>query len=72
MGVLSLSSQGYYSQTTENTVQISDTQVIGSKIINETRFQYIRDNSFQTPMDTNPAVNVLGNFMGGGRFGQRE
>jgi len=66
VGVLSLSSQGYYSQSTEQTVQISDTQVIGSKIVNETRFQYNRDNSFQTPTDTNPAVNVPGNFVGGG------
>ncbi|MGC1651127.1 MAG: hypothetical protein WA741_35310, partial [Candidatus Sulfotelmatobacter sp.] len=66
VGVLSLSSQGYYSQSTEQTVQISDTQVIGSKIVNETRFQYNRDNSFQTPTDTNPAVSVPGNFVGGG------
>ena len=66
VGALSLSSQGYYSQSTEQTVQISDTQVIGSKIVNETRFQYNRDNSFQTPTDTNPAVSVPGNFVGGG------
>jgi hypothetical protein len=66
VGVLSLSSQGFYSQSTEQTLQISDTQVIGSKIVNETRFQYNRDNSFQTPTDTNPAVSVPGNFVGGG------
>jgi len=66
VGVLILPSQGYYSQTTEDTVQVSDTQVFGSKIINETRFQYNRDNELQNPNDTNPAVNVLGNFTGGG------
>ena len=66
IGVLSLASQGYYSQTTEDTVQISDTQVIGSKIINETHFQYNRDDQLQNPIDTNPAVTVLGNFAGGG------
>jgi hypothetical protein len=66
VGGLSLPSQAYYSQSTEDTVQISDTQVIGSKTINETRFQYNRDNSFQTPTNTNPAVNVPGNFAGGG------
>ena len=63
---LNLSSQAYHSLETEDTVQISDTQVIGSKIINETRFQYNRDNSIQSPSDTNPAVNVFGNFTGGG------
>jgi hypothetical protein len=66
VGVLSLPSQGYYSQTTEDTVQVSDTQVFGSKIINETHFQYNRDNELQNPNDKNPAVTVLGNFAGGG------
>jgi hypothetical protein len=63
---LYLPTQAYYSQSTENTVQIGDTQVFGSKIVNETRFQYLRDNSIQNPTDTNPAVDVLGNFTGGG------
>ena len=66
VGLLSLPSQGYFSKEIEHTVQISDTQVIGSKIINETRFQYHRDASIQNPLDTNPSVNVLGNFIGGG------
>ena len=63
---LSLPSQAYYSQSTEDTVQISDTQIIGTKIVNETRFQYLRDDSLQNPNDKNPAVNVLGSFVGGG------
>ncbi len=66
VGTLSIPSQGYYSASTEHTLQISDTQVIGSKIVNETRFQYVRDNSSQNPNDTNPAVNVLDSFAGGG------
>ncbi len=66
VGVLDLPSQGYYSQSTEHTVQVSDTQVFGSKIINEMRFQYNRDNELQNPNDLNPGVNVLGNFTGGG------
>lgn len=63
---LSLPTQAYYSQSTENTIQISDTQVFGTKIVNETRFQYNRDNNLQNPQDTNPAASVLGNFLGGG------
>jgi hypothetical protein len=66
---LNLATQAYYSQSTEDTVQISDTQVIGAKIVNETRFQYLRDNGIQNPVDTNPEVNVLGNFVGGGFSG---
>ncbi len=62
----SLPTQAYSPTSTENTVQISDTQVFGSKIVNETRFQYNRDRNLQNPVDTNPAVSVLGEFTGGG------
>ncbi|MGC2477028.1 MAG: carboxypeptidase regulatory-like domain-containing protein, partial [Candidatus Sulfotelmatobacter sp.] len=62
----SLPTQAYYSKSTEDTVQISDTQVFGTKIVNELRFQYNRDNNVQTPQSTGPAVSVLGNFLGGG------
>jgi hypothetical protein len=65
-GQLILPTQGYYSKSVEDTVQISDTQVIGSKIVNETRFQYLRDLSVQNPNETTPTVSVLGDFMGGG------
>lgn len=63
---LSLATQAYSSKSTEDTVQISDTQVFGTKIVNETRFQYNRDNNLQTPNDINPAVSVQGSFLGGG------
>jgi len=61
-----LSTQAYNSESTENTVQVSDTQIFGTKIVNETRFQYNRDRNTQNPHDTNPAVNVIGDFVGGG------
>src|SRR5579864_4665178 len=66
VGGFSLASQGYDSKSTEHTLQISDTQVIGAKIVNETRFQYNRDNNIQNPVDTNPTVSVLGEFGAGG------
>ncbi len=65
-GALSLQTQAYYNQFTEHTVQISDTQVFGTKIVNETRFQYLRDSTVQNPNDTRPTTNVIGNFLGGG------
>ncbi|HUO17683.1 MAG TPA: carboxypeptidase regulatory-like domain-containing protein [Verrucomicrobiae bacterium] len=61
-----LATQAYYTKSTEDTVQLSDTQVFGTKIVNETRFQFNRDNNVQNPNDTNPAVIVQGNFVGGG------
>jgi hypothetical protein len=63
---LYLPSQAYYSKSREDTIQVSDTQVYGTKVINETRFQYLRDFNFQNPQDINPAVSVLGDFVGGG------
>ncbi len=61
-----LPTQAYDSSSTEQTLQVGDTQVFGSKTINETRFQYLRDFDGQNALDINPAVNVLGSFKGGG------
>ena len=61
-----LPTQAYNSISTEQTLQIGDTQVFGAKVVNETRFQYLRENDSQNALDTNPAVNVLGAFKGGG------
>jgi hypothetical protein len=66
VGVFNLASQGYYSKSLEHTFQISDTQVFGSNIVNETRFQYIRDNNIQNPNELFPTVTVIGTFGGGG------
>jgi hypothetical protein len=64
---------GYNSTESEHTVQITDTQILGTKAVNETRFQYLRDNNgqnpvtspFQTPLTTNASFNVIGAFTGG-------
>ena len=66
VGVFDLASQGYYSQSVEHTLQISDTQIFGSNIVNETRFQYNRDNNIQNPNELFPTVTVIGTFTGGG------
>jgi carboxypeptidase family protein len=66
VGQFALPSTGYDTTSTEHTLQISDSQVIGTKAINETRFQYVRDNSQQNPLSTAPTVNVIGAFVGGG------
>lgn len=66
IGQLALASTGYDSSSTEHTLQISDTQILGTKVVNETRFQYLRDISRQTPLSTAPTINVIGAFTGGG------
>src|SRR6202166_1996152 len=66
IGQFNLASQGYNTESTEQTLQISDTQVFGTKIVNETRFQYLRDITNQSPVSLQPTLNVLGAFGGGG------
>jgi Carboxypeptidase regulatory-like domain len=61
-----LQTQGYDTLNQENTLQLSDTQVLSSKVINETRFQYIRDRDSQTPLFNTPTITVQGAFTGGG------
>ncbi|HWW13867.1 MAG TPA: carboxypeptidase regulatory-like domain-containing protein [Candidatus Dormibacteraeota bacterium] len=66
IGQNTLPSQAQDTISTEHTVQIGDTQVFGAKVVNETRFQYLRDNTGLTSLDLNPQVTVLGAFTGGG------
>jgi hypothetical protein len=70
IGQLSLPTQGYDTREVEHTVQISDTQVISSRTVNQTRFQYRHDVTGQTPTSSLPVLNVLGAFTGGGNFTQ--
>jgi hypothetical protein len=66
IGLFNLPSTGYNSLETEQTLQVSDTQILSPKIINETRFQFIRETSNQTPASTAPTVNVQEAFTNGG------
>jgi hypothetical protein len=65
-GQLTLATQAYNEQSSEHTFQIGDTQVIGAKVVNETRFQYLRELSSQNPVSIDPTINVRGAFEGGG------
>jgi hypothetical protein len=66
VGGLTLPEAGYDTTSTEDTVQITDTQVLSAKAINETRFQYLRDNSDQNPLSAAVGINVQGAYTTGG------
>ncbi len=67
IGGLVVASRAYSESETQHTVQLSDTQVLNSRLINETHFQFIHDDSNQNPNQPNTvAINVLGAFSGGG------
>lgn len=66
IGQFSLPSQSYSSSSTEHTLQVSDTQVLSANVVNETRFQFIRELDSQTAQSFAPTISVLGAFTGGG------
>ncbi|MFZ1015723.1 MAG: hypothetical protein WAN28_20425, partial [Terracidiphilus sp.] len=67
---LSLPSQATASTSLENTLQVSDAEVINDRIVNETRFQYLRDTGTDTSVSNAPQVQVPGSFVSGGSSSQ--
>ena len=53
----------------ETEIQISDTQLFSSKVINETRFEYQHSSSNNVPVSSGPTVSVQGIFTAGGTGG---
>ena len=71
VGQLTLASQGYDTRVKEHTFQLSDTQVLSPTVVNETRFQYIRNRTEQIAISNDPTITVQGNFNGGGNSQQQ-
>ena len=61
----SLPAQAYNLNETEHTLQISDTQILSPKVVNETRFQFQRETNHQLPLGIGPTIEVQGSFTGG-------
>lgn len=66
VGGNSLPTLGVNSDSSENTVQISDTQIVSPRVINETRFEYQRDHSTSNALNSAPTLSVQGAFTAGG------
>lgn len=69
IGGFDLPEAGYNALTTEQTVQIGDTQIFGTKVVNETRFQFLREGTNQDPLSTTPSISVPLSFTTGGFSG---
>ncbi|MDE3200759.1 MAG: carboxypeptidase regulatory-like domain-containing protein [Acidobacteriota bacterium] len=65
-----LPTQSVNALTDEHTFQLSDSQIINDHIVNETRLEYRRGKSSQSPVSTDPTVQVSGDFTGGGAASQ--
>ena len=67
----SLPSASTHESNTDHTVQMSDAIIINDHIVNESRFQYERQNENHYPDSTALTINVQGDFTGGGYNGQQ-
>jgi hypothetical protein len=70
VGLLVLPSQGLNSTTTAQTLQLSNTQLIGTKMVSESHFQYQRTRTEQNSVSSAPTLSVEGAFNGGGNSTQ--
>ena len=66
VGGFALSSQGIDSNENEHSFTVSDTQIFGANVVNETRYRYQRQGTDQIPLDIIPTLRVLSAFTSGG------
>jgi hypothetical protein len=66
VGGFNLASRGVRSDTREHNIQVTETAVLSTSAINETRFQYFRPSAITTANSPGAAIQVLSAFNGGG------
>jgi hypothetical protein len=66
VGSFNLVSSGFHNEGEGNTLQISNTKVLGSNIINQTRFQFDRQSITSISDNAGAQIDVLNAFVGGG------
>jgi hypothetical protein len=66
VGSLNLVSRGYHSDSRGQTLQLTETAVLGASVIDETRFQYFRPTTELAANTGGAAIQVLGAFNSGG------
>ncbi|MGB7926141.1 MAG: carboxypeptidase regulatory-like domain-containing protein [Pyrinomonadaceae bacterium] len=66
VGGFSLPTRGFNQSNTQHTFQLTETAVLSEGVINETRFQYVRQRNEQDGDNSQPTINVLEAFTGGG------
>jgi hypothetical protein len=66
IGQFSLAAQGYNTQQTEHNIEISDSQVLSARAVNDVRLEFAHDSSNQIPLSQDATLMVQGAFTGGG------
>ena len=66
IGGFSLESRAYDTRDRDHSIQITETNIISARTINETRFQFMRSRLTQTGDNSIATIQVLDAFTGGG------
>lgn len=61
-----LPSSAYDAARHHHNLQIMDNQVVSANAVNQVNFQYLHFHNSQTPLHTDPTLEVIGAFTGGG------
>lgn len=69
LGSTSINTVATNTSTHEHQLQISDTQILSQRVINETRLALVRAVSTSVPQSLAPTVSLSGYFTGGGASG---
>jgi Carboxypeptidase regulatory-like domain len=62
----SLPTRAYTTSSTSHNLQLTETMILNAKTVNETRFQFERQNSQQNGDNSVPTISVASAFTGGG------
>ena len=65
VGEISLPERGYGYSSLQNTFRLTETAVLNSQTVNETRFQFVRSEIRRLDTSISPTLNVQGAFLGG-------
>jgi len=66
IGQFALATQGYNTQQTEHNVEVSDSQVLSARAVNDLRLEFAHGQNNQLPLSQDATVQVQGAFTGGG------
>jgi hypothetical protein len=66
IGQFALQTQGYNTQQRESNIEVSDSQVISTRAVNDLRLEYAHDTNNQLPLSQGATIQVQGAFTGGG------
>ena len=66
IGLFSLPERAYTTDRAEHSVRLTETAIINTRIVNETRFQFLRNTNGSLGDNTIPTIQVLEAFTGGG------